>query len=172
MAPSRAMKITIPRKMSAIVLLASGCFHSSMRAVSPEDYSTTLTRSYAYSQGQCLAAVRAGVHEVGFEVASEAGSSLTTNRYEIREVSGMANNPQFHAIQMKYEFEVSGDSSSCIVRVTRFRAWDNGMEMQTMNVDYLRDHYWNPMFETISEAMSTAIVPAPDQPEQAPSQTL
>ena len=57
----------------------------------------------------------------------------------------------------KYYLKVTGNPRKCLVRVTRFRAWAEGKELESVADSYAQEHVWDLFFHEIDEKLKDPV---------------
>jgi len=138
-----------------------GC--SNLSPLTQEVYDAHLVKSFDAPKKECYDATKNALDELGYVVAKESleKGKLITKRKEVTgqesrySLAGEHKQTYDVNIAYKYYFTVSNvQDDSCEVRVDRFRAWYKGKEVKEVNIPYINEHQWLPVFTEIDEKLS------------------
>ena len=138
-----------------------GC--SNLSPLTQEVYDAHLVKTFDAPLKECYSATKGALDELGYLVSKEnvEKGKLITKRKEVTEQESMYNLAGEHkqtydvGTAYKYYFTVSSvQGENCKVKVDRFRVWYKGKEVKEVNVPYMNEHQWLPVFTEIGEKLS------------------
>ena len=152
-----------------LAVLGSACILygcSTGGALTQEVYDEYLVKSFSASTSECYNATKSALDELGYEVGKESSSKgkIITKRKDVTEqesrysLAGEHKDTYDVSTAYKYYFTVSeAGNGGCQVKVERFRFWYKGKEVVEMNIPYVNEHQWMPIFTEIEEKLNDEI---------------
>ena len=128
-----------------------------------EVYDEHLTRDYSYSKIQCIEATSNALSELSYEIDKQdkVKGKIITKRKDFTSQETRStlagNHVQTYDVNIANKFYISIsklNEESCTVKVDRFRVWYKGKELKEMNISYINEHQWAPIFKEIEEKLA------------------
>jgi hypothetical protein len=143
--------------LGIILLSACGGMFASAKLDDPTFLKTYLSHHFNTSRDKCYAATLAALKELEIGVAKEdpTAGTIITERAEFARQAAVTGTgvAERYSQQHKYFLQVAGDQSQCDIHATRYQFWTNGVEHETLNPVWGKEHLWDPFFKTIQDQM-------------------
>lgn len=144
--------------VAAGAALLSGCALLQPRLMLDDSalYDQYMTRSFGYSASACYDAVKKTFADNKVALAKDDPESgkMTTEKYSLatftKKEDGMT---QDHQQFIKYWMQVSGDESSCMIKVTKLKAWMDTQELTYVYPEQAASLIWEPLFSSIKDQL-------------------
>lgn len=149
--------------VGSIAVAITGCAKQYMLN-DPELYNQYMTRNYGHSKAACYNAVKAMLADEKIPIAKDEPEKgkLVTEKFKamsvvtgnIQTYNGQGTvSAQKLNLSFKYWFHVTGDETSCTVKMTKLRMWMNDGEAEWVRPDDAGKMTWDPMFRSIGEQL-------------------
>ena len=129
---------------TALFALLIGCANT-MQLNDPALYDKYLTRTYNQPHDVCYnAVIRTFVGRgVDLTKADPMEGRIVTERHIAMLYAGYGT---IGAISHRYYIDVKGDTKTCTIKVTKYKAWKGDNEVPYVDVDQIYSYYWAPLF--------------------------
>lgn len=130
--------------LGAVLAILSGCAKT-MQLNDPALYDQYLTRTYNQPHDACYNAVIRTFAGRGVELtkADPMAGRIVTERHIAMLYAGYGT---IGTISHRYYIDVKGDTKTCTIKVTKYKAWKGDNEVPYVDVDQLYNYYWAPLF--------------------------
>ncbi len=144
--------------------LATATFFSGCAMMQPKKmlddptlYDEYMTRSFEYSSTACYEATKKTFADNKVALAKDdpENGKMVTEKYTVASYTqrddqkrNMENNQY-----IKFWVSVSGDESSCVIKVTKLKAWMNTQELTYVYPKQGGPSLWDPIFNSIKDQL-------------------
>lgn len=145
--------------MVAVAIFFTGCAMLQPKKMldDPTLYDEYMTRSFEYSAAACYDATKKvfADNEVNLAKDDPEKGKMVTEKYIVTSYTqrddykrNMENNQY-----LKFWVTVSGDESSCVIKVTKLKAWMNTQELTYVYPKQGGPALWEPIFNSIGDQL-------------------
>jgi len=144
---------------AAFTILFSGCafLQPSKQLDDPTLYDEYMTRPFNYSASACYDATKKTFADNKVSLAKDEPETgkMVTEKYEVASFTQKDKNNRNMQNQqfIKFWVTVSGDESSCVIKVTKLKAWMNTQELTYVYPKKGGPTLWDPIFNSIKDQL-------------------
>ncbi|MBR2212257.1 MAG: hypothetical protein IJ896_12540 [Fibrobacter sp.] len=123
----------------------------------PTLYDEYMTRSFDYSPAACYDATKKTFADNDVSLAKDSPETgkMVTEKYAVASFSqrDKSNRNMDNKQYIKFWITVTGDDSSCEIKVTKLKAWMNTQELSYVYPEIGGPSLWDPIFNSIKDQL-------------------